>query len=146
VTLARGVTALKSKASTAGWDDNDPELPGTAYFDLVRGREAAGARDARARVLADGDRQRRQPDRPLRRGLPDPGPWGRARHDPQYGRRDPRRRRPLGADHKEAAHRPGSTWSRPRTAWACGPARRWCTARSTTLTTGSRTCGCCPGS
>ena len=30
----------------------DPELPATAYFDLVSRGEAAGARDARARVLA----------------------------------------------------------------------------------------------
>ena len=38
----------------------DPELPGSAYFDLARRREAPRPRHARARLLADGDRQRRR--------------------------------------------------------------------------------------
>ena len=51
----------------------DPELPGTAYFDLVAAVKRRVPGDARPRVLADGDRQRRQPHRPVGRGLPGQG-------------------------------------------------------------------------
>ncbi len=60
----------------------DPELPGTAYFDLVTAGEAAGPGHARARLLADGGRQRRVAHRAVDRGLAAQGQGGRARHDP----------------------------------------------------------------
>ena len=81
----------------------DPELPATAYFDLVTAVKAAGAGDARARVLPDGGRQRHRPHRPVDRGLPDQGPRGRPRLPARHRRGDPRRRGPLGADQGQAA-------------------------------------------
>ena len=57
-----------------------PDLPGTAYFDLVRAVKDRVPGHARARVLADGDRQRPRPHRAVDRGLADRGQGGRARH------------------------------------------------------------------
>ena len=89
-----------------------------------RGEEAA-ARHPPARVLPDGDRQRRRAHRAVVRRLPDRGEGGRARLDAGHGGGDPRRRRPLGADQGQAADaRPGSRSSRPRTASACRRRRR----------------------
>ncbi len=81
----------------------DPELPVTGYADLVRAVKAAGAVDACARVLADGDRQRRHQERAVDPRVADQSARGRARHDPRHRRRDPRRRGPLGADQGQAA-------------------------------------------
>ena len=47
----------------------DPDLPGTAYFDIAREVKRRAPRTARARVLADGGRQRRRPDRAVGPGL-----------------------------------------------------------------------------
>ena len=46
----------------------DPNLPGTAYADIVRAVKTRGARHARARLLADGDRRpaRPRPASPIR--------------------------------------------------------------------------------
>ena len=81
----------------------DPELPGTAYFDLAA---AVKTRVPQMHVHAfspDGDRQRLQPHRPVLRGLPDQGARVRARHHPRHRGGDPRRRRPLGAHQGQAA-------------------------------------------
>ena len=82
----------------------DPELPGTAYFDLAA---AVKQRVPGMHVHAfspDGDRQRRLPHRAVGRGLPDQGPRVRPRHHPRHRRGDPRRRGPLGAHQGQAAH------------------------------------------
>ena len=84
----------------------DPKLPVTAYADLVRAVKAAGARHARARVLA---RWRSSPA-PAKagvsdRGLADRAARGRAGHHPRHRRRDPRRRGALGAHQGQAAGR-----------------------------------------
>ena len=66
----------------------DPELAGTAYFDLAAAVKTARAGHARARVLPDGDRERVEPHRALLRGLPDQGARVRA----WTPSREPRRR------------------------------------------------------
>ena len=81
----------------------DPELPGTAYFDLVA---AVKQRVPGMHVHAFSPMEivnGASPHRPLDRGLPDQGPRGRPRHHPRDGRGDPRRRGPVGADQGQAA-------------------------------------------
>ena len=82
-----------------------PRAPRYGVLRPRRRGEAAGARDARARVQPDGDRQRRLPDRAVVRGLPDQGPRVRPRHHPRHRRGDPRRRGPLDPHQGQAAHR-----------------------------------------
>ena len=82
----------------------DPELPGTAYFDLAA---AVKKRVPQMHVHAFSPMEivnGSLAHRPLLRGLPDQGTRVRARHHPRHGRRDPRRRRPLGAHQGQAAH------------------------------------------
>ena len=94
----------------------DPELPGTAYFDLAARGEEARARHARARVQPDGDRQRRQPHRPVVRGLPDQGTRVRARHrSPAPPRRSSTTTSAGCSPRASCRRRPGSRWSAPRT-------------------------------
>ena len=103
----------------------DPELPVTGYADLVRAVKAAGAVDARARVLADGDRQRRHQERAVHSGVVDRPARGRARHHPRHRRRDPRRRGPLGVDQGQAAHVDVDRGRHaPHTKSGCGRVRR----------------------
>ena len=101
---AGGVGARRDRGLHAG--RHRPRAAGHGVLRHRRRREAARARHARPRVLPDGDRQRRHPHRPVGRGLPGQGPRGRSRHHPRHGRRDPRRRGPLGADQGQAP-RPG---------------------------------------
>ena len=68
-------------------------------------RDAAGAGDARARVLADGGGERGDPGEPVHPGVAHRGEGGRAGQHPRHRRRDPRRRRPLGAHQGQAADR-----------------------------------------
>ena len=82
----------------------DPELPVTGYADLVRAVKATGAVDARACVLADGDRQRRHQERAVHSGVVDRPARGRSGHHPGYRSRDLGRRGPLGLDEGQAAH------------------------------------------
>ena len=79
-----------------------PDLPGTAYFDIAAEVKRAGARSARARVLAHGGGQRRVPDRAEHPGLAGAGPGSRGRLAARHGRGDPRRRRALGAHQGQA--------------------------------------------
>ena len=55
-----------------------PDLPGTAYFDLAAEVKRRVPGHARARVLADGGRERGSAHRPVDPRLADPGPGGRA--------------------------------------------------------------------
>ena len=103
----------------------DPELPASAYFDLV---SAVKQRVPEMHVHAfspDGDRQRHRPHRPVDRGLPDQGPRGRPRLAAGHRRGDPRRRGPLGADQGQAAHQDlGRDRVAPRTGSGCRRPRR----------------------
>ena len=86
--------------------------------------QAAGAGDARARVLADGDRHRRRQGRRVGPRLADRAARGRPRHHPGHRRRDPRRRRALGADQGQAAGGDlGRGGHHGAPGWASGPAR-----------------------
>ena len=102
-----------------------PDLPGHGVLRHRAGGEGARPRHARARVLADGGRQRRDPHRDVDPRLADGGQGGRARLDPRHGGGDPGRRGPLGPHQGQAARRPpGSRSSGPRTRWACARPRR----------------------
>src|SRR5690606_38587800 len=82
---------------------------------------------ARARVLADGGHQRRQPGGPVDRGVAARRPRGRGRLAARDGRRDPRRR-PLRAAHRREAgrRREGRRHHRrPRGEHARGDDVRW---------------------
>ncbi len=81
----------------------DPKMPVTAYADLVR---AVKRRVPGMHVHAyspDGDRHGRRQGRRAGPGVAAGAARGRPGHDPGHGRRDPRRRRPLGADQGQAA-------------------------------------------
>ena len=83
----------------------DPKLPVTAYADLVRAiKERVPGMHVHA-FSPDGDRHRRRQGRRVRPRLADRAARGRPGHDPRHGRRDPRRRRALGADQGQAAGR-----------------------------------------
>ncbi len=81
----------------------DPNLPRTAYFDLARAVKNGGPGHPPARVQPDGGHQRCVPGRHVDRGVADRGARGRPGLDPRHRRRDPRRRRPLGAHQGQAA-------------------------------------------
>ena len=80
-----------------------PDLPGTAYFDLAREVKRRQPGIHLHASQPDGDRQRRRPHRAVVRGVPARRQGGRARLGARHGGRDPRRRRPLGADQGQAA-------------------------------------------
>ena len=98
----------------------DPELPGTAYFDLAAAVKQRVPEHARARLLPDGDRQRRRPHRAVDRGLPDQGPRGRARlASPAPPRRSSTTRSAGSSPRASCPPAPGSRWSPPRTGSGC---------------------------
>ena len=65
--------------------------------------QGPGAVDARARVLPDGDRQRRDQERDEHSRVADQPARGRAGHHPRHGRRDTGRRGALGAHQGQVA-------------------------------------------
>lgn len=82
--------------------------PGPARHRLLRHRprgEGAGARHPRARLLAHGGRQRRDPHRAVDPGLAAAGQGVGPGQHPRHRRRDPGRRGPLGAHQGQAAGR-----------------------------------------
>ena len=82
-----------------------PDLPGTAYFDIAAEVKRRVPRHARPRVLADGGDERRRPHRAAAARVAGPGQGGRRGLAAGHGRRDPRRRRALGAHQGKAARR-----------------------------------------
>ncbi len=102
-----------------------PDLPGTAYFDLARAVKKH-APDIHLHAFSpmevvNGATRIRD----VRAGVADRGQGRRPRLHPGHSRRDPRRRRPLGAHQGQAPHRaPGSTSSPPRTTSASRRPRR----------------------
>ncbi len=74
----------------------DPGAAGDGYADLVRAVKERVPSDARARVLADGDRQRRVPRWRRCARVASPRCGRRPRHHPPVPPRSPRRRGPLG--------------------------------------------------
>ena len=98
----------------------DPELPGTAYFDLARAVKAAPPGHARARLQPDGGRQRRGPHRAVVPGLPDGGARGRASTpSPGPPPRSSTTRSAGCSPRASCRRRPGSRSSRPRTRSGC---------------------------
>ena len=103
----------------------DPELPGHGVLRPRRGGEGAGPGHARARVLA----RWRSSTAPRAPGCPSATGWPRRRR-PGSTRSPGRRRRSStttsGGSSPRASCRParGSRWSRPRTSWGSGAARR----------------------
>ena len=83
-----------------------PDLPGEFYFGPPRRREGAGAGHPHPRVQPDGGPERSATKLGISFArVPHGVPGARAGDDPGDGRRDPRRRGPLGADEGQAPGR-----------------------------------------
>ena len=102
-----------------------PDLPGTAYVDLVPRGQGAGAAACTCTRSRRWRSSTARPDRLEYSRVAVGGEGRRARHHSRHGGRDPRRRGALGAHQGQAADvlvdRGGHA---PRTGSACGPGRR----------------------
>ena len=82
-----------------------PSLPGDFYFRHPRDHSGPRAGHAHPRVQPDGGRERLDAARHLVPRVPPGVPRARPRLHPRHRRGDPRRRRPVGADARQAPRR-----------------------------------------